>query len=479
MSQLPTQPFYASPPADESRGRILLFSYHFPPAESAGALRWEKLAGYAAARGWSLDVLTRDPAELGQRNESRLAQLPPGVRLFAVPDHTLWIRRIEDCVWKALRRLVRHAPDASGVGHSGNGPGGPGATPNAPSSFARDELRFDPFSARSWYRGYTGWAEYQAQRSWARRGLALLNRLPEKPAYRLAVSSGPPHGSHLGAILAGRSAGIPYVIDLRDPWSLSERWIEPFGSWITLRVARRYESAAVRGAALVVMNTEPARRAMQAEYPEHAERIVVAMNGFDEDDPIPRTERGDCFLLRYAGTVYLDRSPRMLFAAVARLIREFDLKPGALAVGFMGHIEPDREAVLGAARAEQIEPFVEIFPPGGRREAAEFLAQAHVLINLPQDSHQAIPSKIFEYLRYEAWLLALAERESASEVVLRGSGADVVDPKDVDGIAAALRQRFLQHRRGEIPRALAPNTDLSRATQAKRLFDAVDAVLSR
>lgn len=34
------------------RPRLLLLRYHFPPRQSAAALRWQKLAGHAADRGW-------------------------------------------------------------------------------------------------------------------------------------------------------------------------------------------------------------------------------------------------------------------------------------------------------------------------------------------------------------------------------------------------------------------------------------------
>ena len=114
---------------------------------------------------------------------------------------------------------------------------------------------------------------------------------------------------------------------------------------------------------------------------------------------------------------------------------------------------------------------------GTRREAAEFLARASVLVNLPQDSHLAIPSKIFEYMRFEAWLLALADPGSATEAVLRDTGADVAAPGDVDAIAAILRARYRQHREGEHARALAVDGKLSRGAQAQRLFDAIDRVL--
>ncbi len=217
---------------------------------------------------------------------------------------------------------------------------------------------------------------------------------------------------------------------------------------------------------------------MREEYPERAERMISVMNGYDEEE-LPRVERDGCFRLSYAGTIYLDRTPRTLFAAVARLVREHRLEPGDLAVEFMGHIFPSPEAVLSLAREENIESFVKVHPPGTRREANEFLARAPMLVNLPQDSHMAIPSKIFEYLRHDAWLLVLARRESASADALRGSPADVVDPNDVEGMYRALARRFEEHRRGATPGAIADETRLSRREQAERLFDAIDEALRR
>src|SRR4029453_11583328 len=74
--------FYETGRSADELGRLFLFSYHFPPDTAAGALRWQKLANHAAKRGWGLDVLTRDPAELERADPSRLRELPPGVRVF-------------------------------------------------------------------------------------------------------------------------------------------------------------------------------------------------------------------------------------------------------------------------------------------------------------------------------------------------------------------------------------------------------------
>ena len=107
----------------------------------------------------------------------------------------------------------------------------------------------------------------------------------------------------------------------------------------------------------------------------------------------------------------------------------------------------------------------------------EFLAQSTMLVSLPQDSDLAIPAKIFEYVQFSAWLLALATPESAAGLLLDGSGADRVSPDDVNGIAAVLRDRVQQFRAGIRPPRLADHDSrFSRRTQAKHLLDAIEGV---
>src|SRR3989442_15801568 len=98
----------------------------------------------------------------------------------------------------------------------------------------------------------------------------------------------------------------------------------------------------------------------------------------------------------------------------------------------------------------------------------EFLATARMLAFLPQDSDMAIPAKIFDYMRFDAWLLVLAEFGSATEQLLRASGADVVSPDASDTLAALLHLRYLQHQRGERPVRLCLNQPYGRRRPADR-----------
>ena len=106
-----------------------------------------------------------------------------------------------------------------------------------------------------------------------------------------------------------------------------------------------------------------------------------------------------------------------------------------------------------------------------RQEALEFLAGASMLLSLPQDSDFAVPAKIYEYLRFEAWMLVLATPESATGRLLRDTDADLVDPEDIEGIAAVMLTRFRQFSRGEQPQAIGGDGRFDRRVQARKFLD--------
>jgi len=315
------------------------------------------------------------------------------------------------------------------------------------------------------------------ERAWSRGAEAVGRRLLDRGTHRWIVSCGPPHWADHEAArrLAGRG-GLPLVIDLRDPWSLVERVADTLASPLWLRASARGEARAMRAASLVVMNSEPARDAMRARYPDHADRILAIRNGCDEDPlpPVRAADRARRFVVAYAGTVYLDRNPRNLFRAAGRIARDLDLAPERFGIEFMGDAGDGWIAAL--ADEEGIGKFVQVHAADRRAAATEFLGCASVLLNLPQDSHLAIPSKIYEYMRYDAAVLALATPESATAALLRGTSADVVHPDHVDGIAAVLRRRLREHDEGWRPLPLASHERFSRRVQADRLFDALESL---
>jgi hypothetical protein len=277
-------------------------------------------------------------------------------------------------------------------------------------------------------------------------------------------------------VQVARRTRLPLILDLRDPWSLVQRLPEAIASPVGLTLARHAERRAVRQAALVVANTHALRNAMRQAHPEAGSRIIAVPNGFD-DDPVPPSQPARRFTIAYAGTVYLDRDPRGLFRGAARLVRDLALSPADFGIDFMGEVQLyDGMPLEVIARQEGIGDFVRVLPPGSRGEAMQFLARAAMLVALPQDSDMAIPAKLFDYARFDAWVLVFAERGSATDLLFQGTAADLVRPGDVDGLTEILRKRYLQHLRGDHGVRLSLDDRLSRRRQATVLFDALEVI---
>lgn len=461
-------PFFVRAGEPARRGRLLLISWHFPPGQSAGALRWQKMAAFFSAQGWQLDVITSSVGSEGEADLRRLDELPPGTRVFVTAPHDRVAMRIDR--WRA-RRLARSS------GHVST----PRADPPRVASLPKSDLesvapedirwRFDSTGLR---RAWNAYLAYSRDAAWGDAALAL-GRVLLGPEHRAVVSCGPPHPPHEAARVLAREAGLPFAMDLRDPWALRRRLPAAAASPLTFALADALERRCVSAAALVVANTDALAAGMAHRYP--GSRVITVMNGFD-DEPLPVVPKRARFTLAYAGAVYLDRDPSPLFEAVARVVRARQLESADIGLEFIGPSSSfGGVAIHALAERAGIARFVEVGGRVPRAEALAFLASAHMLVSLPQDSAYAIPSKIFEYMRFPAWLLVMAGVGSPAAALLEGRGADVVPPDDAAAIAARIDARYGEWRAGAVPAPLSRHRELSRESQATELVAALETLL--
>ena len=453
--------------------RLLVISYHFPPDRAIGARRWEKFSHFAAERGWGMDVFMRGDAAASDIEQARRA-LPEGVRVFAVAAPALRIERLENAVWRTVKRGSKPAVTGPSTAIA------PGEVrPARPTSVPRSDLRWALHTPRGWMRAYWATLDFARTSAWGDAVMDAVASVFDPRVHRAVVTSGPPFMSHdVGRRLSLRY-GIPFIMDMRDPWSHVERLPEGIATPAWTRLAARYERKAVERAALIVANTEVARRQMAGKYPLRSRDIITVTNGGDDDELPPAIRQGR-FVIGHAGTVYLDRDPRALFEAAARVIREHSLTPDDFTLEFIGELE----AVGGfpiedVARAEGIGAYVRTGPPRPHREAMRFMADSSMLVTMSGTNMAAIPAKTFECVRFPAWILALSAPESATALLLEGTGADVASPGDADAIAEIISRRYLQHRAGVFPEPVGRDVRFSRSQQAGILMDALEARVAR
>ena len=344
------------------------------------------------------------------------------------------------------------------------------------TSFARHEVSWRPLTPTLIRRTLNVWLEDANSQLWVADAVALGLRLARGTRYAAVLSSGPPHFQHEAARRLSVATGAPLVMDMRDPWSLQQRLIAHVASPLWIEHARRREARCVARAALVVANTAAAAEGLAGVYPQARDRIETVMNGWD-GAPLP-WRRAPRFSIRYAGAIYLDRNPETLFQGLRLATEHLGVPPGDLTVEFMGAVESLDGTSLGAIAARVgVADQVRLHPPGTRAEAAAFVEGAAMLVSLPQDSDLAIPSKVFEYMRYPVRLLVLAEAASATGRVMRETSAEVVAPGDVAGIAAAIVRAHAEWRAGTPVEAIAASGRFSREGEGQKLFRRLTAIV--
>jgi hypothetical protein len=481
------RPLFEHAGATRNARRLLLISYHFPPDTTIGARRWEKLSHFVAERGWGLDVITC--AEAGA-DISRLELLPEDTRVYALPPQSIHAAEwLEHQAWRAYR-TIRPAPTVPPAGGSGKpadsasvasaeAPARAAAARQQPDTVSRHDIHWWPLTPRKILRSYWVWLDFARHLRWAKDAVRLAEEILDPGAHFAVVTSGPPHMTHETGRVLSRRHGLPFVMDMRDPWSLNERIPERWACPLWLRGTARHEREMVSQAALVVANTAPARDALARAYPDASEKIIAVMNGSD-DDPLPPQRRGGRFTIGYAGTIYDYGDPRSLFRAAACVIRDLGLAPSDFGMDFIGNFDDGGEQSLrDTARAEGVEEFVSVGPSRSHDGAMEFLSQATMLVTFPGWNSVAIPGKVFECVRFDAWLLALSNAGSATDLLLRGTDADVVPRDDIEGIARVIAKRYLAHQRGEEAVHIARDERFTRRVQARILLDALTRLAPR
>ncbi len=460
-------PCFARPGRDDAPqlvGRLLLVSYHYPPSTEAGALRWQQLTNCARQRGWAVDVLTLHPDDLATRDDSRIDLLAPDTRVFGIPKPGLLIDR-------AVQWCLQHSLPL------GRRPQGAGAPP-LKTSLAKSEVTYSAGLYQVVRRAFFTWRWVAIQRAWSGAAARVGDMLCRQHDYLAVVSCGPPHWIHETADQLGRTHDLPFVADLRDPWSQAERLPEHIASPLWYQWAERSERDVLGRADLVVSNTGLAARALGKRLP--TVRVVAVMNGYDDLMPSTSVTRTR-YTISYAGTVYIDRNPRHLFRAARQVIDELDLHPDDFELEFIGHrYDLDGLTLEQIAAEEGVEDYVTPRDPMPRTALLDHLRHSSMLVSLPQDSHMAIPSKLFEYMVYQTDMLVLADATSASAELLKGTTASVCQPNDVPAIASAIRLGYQRFRQDVRPEPLAHDVRFSRTHQADILFDAInDFVLSK
>ena len=411
-----------------TRPSILLVSAAFPPSTEVGAARWEGFAPFLSSAGWRLQVLMECPHHGAVLDRSRLARLGDSVSVHMVPRRDPeWRRRSVDMV-NFLRR--RRAADESG------------GLDVADRMVVSSRLKTANTLGASSHAMFSAAVAASRNRAWITDATAASGKLLQQQPASFVISSGPPHDAHVAASIIARRAGVPHIVDLRDPWIGNPADPHQQFTLIVSPTGKRAAARVFRSCAAVLANTPQAASALLRQNPSLAGRVHVVLNGSDRTPRPPRVlSPTEPFLIVHAGTLYLDRDPRPFLRAVSKARAMLGTTGERIKIVFMGRRAaidgrplPEWAAEFGLAGCFEERGF------GTRDEAAELMDAAAMLVAFQGATPTQVPAKIFDYVSNAATLLAVTDPTSATASILEGTSAQVAAMDDENAICNIIRE---------------------------------------
>jgi len=456
--------------------KVLLIAYYFPPIGGSGTQRPAKFVKYLPECGWQPYVISTDrPYGDGAegRDETLLADIPPGVRVWRVPTP-------QPQPVQRLARWVGWRPKRTNDGIAAQ-PGVVAAPLPRLSPVTRIRrallaplyLIENPPVDPAFY--------------WALRIVPLAQRIIRQEGIDVVLTTVPPWSALLTGALLRRLTGRPWVADFRDPWTANEFTYDP--SPARRRCDERLERYLLARADAVISVTAPWLQGLQARVvgPAAAKPFVLIPNGWDRADfpdldavraglPPPAAGDGRIVLL-HPGSAYRGE-PLPLLWALNRLAAD-GAEPERLRFHFVGYVHPeDRRAIADSphSRLFQLDP--DRVP---HDQVLRLMREAHVLLLLLRKGPGASSGKVFEYMVAGRPVLSIGSGVGSRLVEETGIGVGIA-PEDAEGLAGVLRQ-IAEDYSGFVTRHYRPHWPLiaqyERRALTGRLAEMLDAVSGR
>jgi glycosyltransferase involved in cell wall biosynthesis len=396
---------------------VIMLSPFFPPSSYVLGRRNAKLAKHLGAFGWEPVVVALPEGGRRGYDAEALARIPPEVVLdWRYADGLLGTAWWAWDGFKAKRRaLQRPAPTAG--------------QPQAPQP---DTLGKQLYRLYETYIGTptTTWGPVDMVLPYVWGAARRAAKLAKAHDAKVIFAACCPYSALLAGVLAGKLAGLPVVLDMRDPWAIEPIYFSKKPAPLQ-RLEARLEAWCFDNAAHVFLNTERSEASYKARYPQHAPKIDVLPNGFDRSvmqPGAPFSYQG--FSLVHFGNCYATRS---LLPALKAISHERDVR-----IVCFGQIQA---ADLEEARRMGLADKLEVRAPVSYSDAMRALEGASALLLLqPPETDLQIPAKFYDYLASTRPIIALSANPEIDEILRRTNRGVSADIRDEAQVELALRR---------------------------------------
>lgn len=397
--------------------RLLVLAYAYPPCGGAGVQRTAKFVRYLPAHGWQPTVLTVLPSCYGIQDFSQSAETPAGVEVVRTPHF--------DPV-AALGRSDRGTASANGRTSDISGP-----ERWTPWRIARRILR------NGWLALENNVLVPDATVLWFPRALAAGRALIRRKRFDLIWATGEPYSSYLIARSLSTRLGIPFVIDMRDPWTMAPYRAAKRAEW--RQSLERWQERRILDACRACIFAFNPEGLYTEAFPQWAGKFHYIPNGYDPADFAGTApQHFDRFTIVHSGTFLSGYRPALRFLLALRevLNRQPDLE-SRVQVLFVGRPGEERRLIRELRLTEIVQQVGYL----SHRESISYLLGADLLLLVGGHHRWEETGKVYEYLAARKPILALVHPQgNAARLLSTYPLARVVDRASTNDASTALEQ---------------------------------------
>ena len=389
--------------------KVLILAYAFPPDSRIGAQRPARLCRYLPQFGIEPIVVTVEQRYYKQADMT--CEIPAGVRI----EYTKPIPHpFQFYAWWKKRGFNRRRNGTANI--------------EAPVPQAAWRLR-----------DHIAWlfATPDPEITWYWPALRCVQRIMAEERVDAIFSTSPPHSVHLIGRTLKRKYGIPWLMDLRDPWAGRSGPDAP--SWYH-RVRWALQSSCIRLSDVVVCTTDQFREHLSGSYPGlPREKFRTLRNGFEDVQALvgPKPAADGRKHILHLGELYGSRRVDTFCQAIQGLVSAGRLDGRSFQISFVGRNDSQHiDAARRAAPSLFESGCIQFLPQVPREAALSMMWSADLLVLVQGGFTLQVPAKFYEYLQTGRPIFAIARQGELCDLLRTTQAGIFVDPDDGEAIAA-------------------------------------------
>ncbi len=365
--------------------RVLIITYYWPPSGGSGVQRWLKFVKYFEKFEIEPVILTVDPekASYAVTDHSLLHDVPENVTTHQTDTFEPYN------IYKKIskKKEIPH----SGFANEAN----PGFMQKL-SRFIRGNV-FIPDSRK-------GWNRYAMKKA-----IQIINTTP----IDAIITTSPPHSTQLIGLKLKQLYNIPWIADLRDPWTDIYYYKQLYHTSWAAKADKKMERLVLENSDQTIVVSQAIKNIfIKKSQLVDADKIHIIPNGFDTEDfseQIVNTKQ-DEFLITYTGTLSDEYDASAFINAFYSLTAKgLNIKlrlVGKISENFIKQLPSDKIEIKGYVDHD--------------KSIGYMMESDALLLIIPKikDNEGILTGKLFEYIGSKKHIISIGPSKSDAKTII-------------------------------------------------------------